>query len=171
MDTPPFFPTQARHRALRPPHAQPSIVIYPSDQTWPQCVIPASPRGPLPVLGPHGTHCHCRICYSDTSSPQEDQYPPNIAVKVNHSYCSVPVSRFPRQLQICWVGGGQAWWEGQGQRPSVVAEPPSAPRATTPRISPEWNPKDPAAPSTSPTSCTCPQPPTESPSPGGTTAR
>lgn len=32
-----------------------------------------------------------RICYTDTSSPQEDQYPPNIAVKVNHSYCSVPV--------------------------------------------------------------------------------
>lgn len=31
-----------------------------------------------------------RICYSDTSCPQEDQYPPNIAVKVNHSYCSVP---------------------------------------------------------------------------------
>uniref|UniRef100_A0A8C5NXJ0 E3 SUMO-protein ligase PIAS4 n=1 Tax=Jaculus jaculus TaxID=51337 RepID=A0A8C5NXJ0_JACJA len=31
-----------------------------------------------------------RICYSDTSGPQEDQYPPNIAVKVNHSYCSVP---------------------------------------------------------------------------------
>ncbi|NXU00725.1 PIAS4 ligase, partial [Buphagus erythrorhynchus] len=31
-----------------------------------------------------------RICYTDTSSPQEDQYPPNIAVKVNHSYCSVP---------------------------------------------------------------------------------
>ncbi|XP_038025016.1 E3 SUMO-protein ligase PIAS4 [Anas acuta] len=31
-----------------------------------------------------------RICYTDTSAPQEDQYPPNIAVKVNHSYCSVP---------------------------------------------------------------------------------
>ncbi|XP_054982481.1 E3 SUMO-protein ligase PIAS4 [Sorex araneus] len=31
-----------------------------------------------------------RICYSDASGPQEDQYPPNIAVKVNHSYCSVP---------------------------------------------------------------------------------
>ncbi|XP_058138076.1 E3 SUMO-protein ligase PIAS4 isoform X2 [Dasypus novemcinctus] len=31
-----------------------------------------------------------RICYSDASCPQEDQYPPNIAVKVNHSYCSVP---------------------------------------------------------------------------------
>ncbi|XP_009082138.1 PREDICTED: E3 SUMO-protein ligase PIAS4 [Acanthisitta chloris] len=31
-----------------------------------------------------------RICYTDTSTPQEDQYPPNIAVKVNHSYCSVP---------------------------------------------------------------------------------
>ncbi|XP_014805153.1 PREDICTED: E3 SUMO-protein ligase PIAS4 [Calidris pugnax] len=31
-----------------------------------------------------------RICYTDTSSPQEDQYPPNIAVKVNHNYCSVP---------------------------------------------------------------------------------
>lgn len=36
--------------------------------------------------------CLPRICYSDTSCPQEDQYPPNIAVKVNHSYCSVPVS-------------------------------------------------------------------------------
>uniref|UniRef100_A0A8C5P742 E3 SUMO-protein ligase PIAS4 n=1 Tax=Leptobrachium leishanense TaxID=445787 RepID=A0A8C5P742_9ANUR len=31
-----------------------------------------------------------RICYTDISSPQEDQYPPNIAVKVNHNYCSVP---------------------------------------------------------------------------------
>uniref|UniRef100_A0A6I8Q1X9 RING-type E3 ubiquitin transferase n=1 Tax=Xenopus tropicalis TaxID=8364 RepID=A0A6I8Q1X9_XENTR len=31
-----------------------------------------------------------RICYTDTSCPQEDQYPPNVAVKVNHNYCSVP---------------------------------------------------------------------------------
>ncbi|KAG7456818.1 hypothetical protein MATL_G00239970 [Megalops atlanticus] len=31
-----------------------------------------------------------RICYTDTSSVQEDQYPPNIAVKVNQSYCHVP---------------------------------------------------------------------------------
>ncbi|XP_028672281.1 E3 SUMO-protein ligase PIAS4-A [Erpetoichthys calabaricus] len=31
-----------------------------------------------------------RICYTDSSCPQEDQYPPNIAVKVNHSYCHVP---------------------------------------------------------------------------------
>ena len=37
--------------------------------------------------------CLPRSCYSDTSCPQEDQYPPNIAVKVNHSYCSVPVSQ------------------------------------------------------------------------------
>lgn len=41
----------------------------------------------------------------DTSSPQEDQYPPNIAVKVNHSYCSVPVSQLgweaPRQEDSC----------------------------------------------------------------------
>lgn len=37
--------------------------------------------------------CLPRICYSDTSCPQEDQYPPNIAVKVNHTYCSVPVSK------------------------------------------------------------------------------
>lgn len=44
---------------------------------------------------PHGPCRHCRICYSDTSGPQEDQYPPNIAVKVNHSYCSVPVSGAP----------------------------------------------------------------------------
>ncbi|XP_067317390.1 E3 SUMO-protein ligase PIAS4-like isoform X3 [Anolis sagrei] len=31
-----------------------------------------------------------RICYTDTSCPQEDQYPPHIAVKVNYNYCSVP---------------------------------------------------------------------------------
>lgn len=31
-----------------------------------------------------------RICYTDSSCPQEDQYPPNIAVKVNHNYCAVP---------------------------------------------------------------------------------
>uniref|UniRef100_A0A6I8PLV4 E3 SUMO-protein ligase PIAS4 n=1 Tax=Ornithorhynchus anatinus TaxID=9258 RepID=A0A6I8PLV4_ORNAN len=31
-----------------------------------------------------------RICYTDTSCPQEDQYPPNITVKVNQNYCSVP---------------------------------------------------------------------------------
>ncbi|KAF5923093.1 hypothetical protein HPG69_014497 [Diceros bicornis minor] len=43
-------------------------------------LVPAAPRSRHP----------CRICYSDTSGPQEDQYPPNIAVKVNHSYCSVP---------------------------------------------------------------------------------
>lgn len=39
-----------------------------------------------------------RICYTDTSSPQEDQYPPNIAVKVNHSYCSVPVSQLSQEV-------------------------------------------------------------------------
>lgn len=33
-----------------------------------------------------------RICYSDSIGVQEDQYPPNIAVKVNQSYCHVPVS-------------------------------------------------------------------------------
>ncbi|KAI1891684.1 hypothetical protein AGOR_G00146310 [Albula goreensis] len=31
-----------------------------------------------------------RICYTDTIGVQEDQYPPNIAVKVNQSYCHVP---------------------------------------------------------------------------------
>ncbi|MGH0180667.1 UNVERIFIED_CONTAM: hypothetical protein FKN15_019357 [Acipenser sinensis] len=31
-----------------------------------------------------------RLCYADTSGVQEDQYPPNIAIKVNHSYCHVP---------------------------------------------------------------------------------
>ncbi|KAL4608077.1 E3 SUMO-protein ligase PIAS4-like [Arapaima gigas] len=31
-----------------------------------------------------------RICYADTVGVQEDQYPPNIAVKVNGSYCHVP---------------------------------------------------------------------------------
>lgn len=33
-----------------------------------------------------------RICYTDSIGVQEDQYPPNIAVKVNQSYCHVPVS-------------------------------------------------------------------------------
>lgn len=33
-----------------------------------------------------------RICYTDSIGIQEDQYPPNIAVKVNQSYCHVPVS-------------------------------------------------------------------------------
>ncbi|CAN9500540.1 unnamed protein product [Ophioblennius macclurei] len=31
-----------------------------------------------------------RICYTDSTGVQEDQYPPNIAVKVNQSYCHVP---------------------------------------------------------------------------------
>ncbi|KAM8889368.1 E3 SUMO-protein ligase PIAS4-A [Synchiropus splendidus] len=31
-----------------------------------------------------------RICYTDSIGAQEDQYPPNIAVKVNQSYCHVP---------------------------------------------------------------------------------
>ncbi|XP_067088113.1 E3 SUMO-protein ligase PIAS4-A [Osmerus mordax] len=31
-----------------------------------------------------------RICYTDSNGLQEDQYPPNIAVKVNQSYCHVP---------------------------------------------------------------------------------
>uniref|UniRef100_A0A8C7RJ52 RING-type E3 ubiquitin transferase n=1 Tax=Oncorhynchus mykiss TaxID=8022 RepID=A0A8C7RJ52_ONCMY len=30
------------------------------------------------------------ICYTDSIGVQEDQYPPNIAVKVNQSYCHVP---------------------------------------------------------------------------------
>lgn len=36
--------------------------------------------------------CVFRICYTDSIGVQEDQYPPNIAVKVNQSYCHVPVS-------------------------------------------------------------------------------
>lgn len=51
--------------------------------------------------------CLPRICYSDTSCPQEDQYPPNIAVKVNHSYCSVPVS------QPTGAGGRVTWTQGK----------------------------------------------------------
>lgn len=70
-------------------HGQPSFEVHSSGQTRPCCVLLTSPRAP-PLPAPQGSHCHCRICYSDTSSPQEDQYPPNIAVKVNHSYCSVP---------------------------------------------------------------------------------
>ncbi|KAI3368865.1 hypothetical protein L3Q82_025849 [Scortum barcoo] len=33
---------------------------------------------------------NARICYTDSIGVQEDQYPPNIAVKVNQSYCHVP---------------------------------------------------------------------------------
>lgn len=39
----------------------------------------------------------CRICYTDSIGVQEDQYPPNIAVKVNQSYCHVPVYDYPSQ--------------------------------------------------------------------------
>lgn len=58
------------------------------------CPPPLGPPLPL-VPAASRSSCRCRICYSDTSGPQEDQYPPNIAVKVNHSYCSVPVSGGP----------------------------------------------------------------------------
>lgn len=104
-------------------HGQPSFEVHSSGQTRPWCVLLASPRAP-PLPAPQGSHCHCRICYSDTSSPQEDQYPPNIAVKVNHSYCSVPVSGVPGQPWLCFVGGGgrAAWREGQGHRPPCSAE-------------------------------------------------
>lgn len=102
-------------------HGQPSFEVHSSGQTRPWCVLLASPRAP-PLPAPQGSHCHCRICYSDTSSPQEDQYPPNIAVKVNHSYCSVPVSGVPGQPWLCFVGGGgrAAWREGQGHRPPAA---------------------------------------------------
>lgn len=59
--------------------------------TAPWVLFPNSSLGPVFLHSPM-SHCLPRICYSDTSCPQEDQYPPNIAVKVNHSYCSVPVS-------------------------------------------------------------------------------
>ncbi|KAK1897046.1 E3 SUMO-protein ligase PIAS4-A [Dissostichus eleginoides] len=38
-----------------------------------------------------------RICYTDSIGVQEDQYPPNIAVKVNQSYCHVPPGVEPRR--------------------------------------------------------------------------
>ncbi|XP_069042101.1 E3 SUMO-protein ligase PIAS4-A isoform X2 [Lepisosteus oculatus] len=41
-------------------------------------------------LGVKSVQVVLRICYTDTSCPQEDQYPPNIAVKVNQGYCHVP---------------------------------------------------------------------------------
>ncbi|XP_033615505.1 E3 SUMO-protein ligase PIAS4 [Fukomys damarensis] len=56
-----------------------------------------------------------RICYSDTSCPQEDQYPPNIAVKVNHSYCSVPVRR-----RGWGAKKGRGWWRGRAQSYSAA---------------------------------------------------
>lgn len=44
--------------------------------------------------------CLCRICYTDSIGVQEDQYPPNIAVKVNQSYCHVPVCDYPSKNDI-----------------------------------------------------------------------
>lgn len=48
-----------------------------------------------------------RICYTDSIGVQEDQYPPNIAVKVNQSYCHVPVSRFISRLRIWLLGNSR----------------------------------------------------------------
>lgn len=48
----------------------------------------STPPRPFPPI----VFIFCRICYTDTIGVQEDQYPPNIAVKVNQSYCHVPVS-------------------------------------------------------------------------------
>lgn len=41
-----------------------------------------------------------RICYTDAVGVQEDQYPPNIAVKVNQSYCHVPVSGEEKTISV-----------------------------------------------------------------------
>uniref|UniRef100_A0A8I3WCV9 Protein inhibitor of activated STAT 4 n=1 Tax=Callithrix jacchus TaxID=9483 RepID=A0A8I3WCV9_CALJA len=85
---------------LCPPPVPPSCaLLLPPLLCPPSCAL---------LLPPHGPCCHCRICYSDTSCPQEDQYPPNIAVKVNHSYCSVPVSM---AALVCYEGGrdGGVW--------------------------------------------------------------
>lgn len=53
--------------------------------------------------------CVCRICYTDSIGIQEDQYPPNIAVKVNQSYCHVPVSCFPSLRQATPSECGCQW--------------------------------------------------------------
>lgn len=185
MGAPASGPTQARHRIPETTpihmHIQSSIKICLRAREGPCCLhpgphlssppLPGSPSPPARCPWTYGPHCPCRICYSDTSSPQEDQYPPNIAVKVNHSYCSVPVSG---QLWICCGGSGrECGVEGgtQSKYHVVVSAGLSASRATTPQISLEWSPRGRAAPSTSPTSCTCPRPPTASLSLGGTTAR
>lgn len=99
------------HRELQPGVKAVQVVLR-YEQPWPR--LPRRRCPDLPILSPRGdppppvscvlcfpqlycviqtmSYCLSRICYSDTSCPQEDQYPPNIAVKVNHSYCSVPVS-------------------------------------------------------------------------------
>uniref|UniRef100_A0A8D2MFI9 RING-type E3 ubiquitin transferase n=1 Tax=Zonotrichia albicollis TaxID=44394 RepID=A0A8D2MFI9_ZONAL len=75
-----------------------SEVAPPSEEFFPEPVGGRGRVGFFSVLsfirelqpGVKSVQVVLRICYTDTSSPQEDQYPPNIAVKVNHSYCSVP---------------------------------------------------------------------------------
>lgn len=103
---------------------------------------PIPPRGRPSVHSPcwpHGARCHYRICYSDTSSPQEDQYPPNIAVKVNHSYCSVPVSGHP------WAAVGDAAG-GPPQKPFPRCEPRVCFQGYYPSNKPGVEPKRPCRP-------------------------
>lgn len=148
---------------------QPSIEIYPSGQTQPSLSflplpralsLPSAPWYPLSLQNLLLRH----------------QQPSGGPVPTQHCCEGQPQLLLSPGEQGPWAApdlllGWRAWREGQGHRPSTVAEPPSVPRATTPRISLEWSPKGPAAPSTSLTSCTCPRPPTASPSPGETMAR
>nr|XP_015220832.1 PREDICTED: E3 SUMO-protein ligase PIAS4 [Lepisosteus oculatus] len=61
------------------------------ESRFPKSLCSFLPRVPSWFLPSHSSCVLlCRICYTDTSCPQEDQYPPNIAVKVNQGYCHVP---------------------------------------------------------------------------------
>ncbi|KAG8127043.1 hypothetical protein E2320_022198 [Naja naja] len=54
------------------------------------CVFALTPRQVELIRNSRELQPGVRSVQVVLSCPQEDQYPPNIAVKVNHSYCSVP---------------------------------------------------------------------------------
>jgi hypothetical protein len=112
-----------------------------------------------------------RICYTDSIGVQEDQYPPNIAVKVNQSYCHVPVSS----------QAGESHALRQTNQPTTQKKMPISwllnisifvlYRVTTHLISQVWNRVVPVAQSTSHPGYTSPLPPTGPLSHGATSAR
>lgn len=179
---PPAPLPQARHWVPEdlPTPVQSSIEIPLSGQTRHRsCRLPLGPHlssPPLPVGPPLSTVLVTpRSPLSLQNLLFRHQQPSGRPIPTQHRREGQPqlllgAGEWMPSSRVCCGVGPSAGGRG-AQHLEVVAAGTSAPRATTPQTSLEWSPRGRAAPSTSPTSCTCPRPPTASLSPGATTAR
>lgn len=158
------IPTQARHRVPETPIYSPALRSHQARNG------PGLPSLPLPLPVTPWSPLSLQNLLLRHQRPSGGPVPAQHRCEGQPQLLFGPGKRGP-QAALALLWGHGACREKQGHRSSAVAEPLSAPRVTTPRISLEWSPRGPAVPSTSPTSCTCPRPPTASPSPGGTMAR